>query len=926
MCGIHRSLNLGIAFSLLLGLCSPVRAGQVSTDGSVGSPATTLHGPSFSIGAKLGRQRGGNLFHSFSSFNLDPGESATFTGPRSGPHVTAVFTRITGGLPSNIDGTIACTIPNADFYLINPAGVIFGPDAALDVKGSFTVTTADYLKHADGTRFDARSPMPVLSTAAPAAFGFLAAAPAGVSVQGSASQTPSLAVPQGKGLSLVAGPLSIRHGQLLAPAGSVNLLAVGSPGQAELGAPAAGVNTAADVSSFARLADVRLADGSSIDLSGPTGGRMFARANDLTLEGRSSISSFTSAQSPAASGLNSDLAARGSVRIAGGSSITVGTIGPGRGGDLILAAAAGLLVDGRGSPSPELSTTVATVSQPATSGGPPANGAVGNLTLRAGRLQVLAGATIATSTSGEGRGGDVSVTASDVTVDARGDPFSNTTTIIVAASQPGASGAGGNLTVNARRVQLLAGGVVATAALNHGPGPPGDLNVTATDITIDGTENPAPSNGTGIATQSQSAKLSGSVRVRAGRLLVLGGGTISATTFGTGGGGDLLVTANDLTIDARGDLKGDSFSTSISTDSFSAASGGGAGGSLTVRAARIRLLAGGEIKADTFGPGHGGDLILTAGDLTIDARGVPSLKAPTGVSTDQDSDTGTGPAGNLIVSGGRLRLLAGGQISATTFGQAPGGDVIITGSELIIDDGGNPYHQTTGSAAGIFATADGNATGAAGNIRVRVAGNVSLKHGGILFATRTRSSGGDLRLEAGHSILLDGGRISTRAQQTGGSVRLVAPLLIRLTNRSTINTESTAGNGGNLSIDPLELTLDHTSRISANGQLNGGNISIAADAVPGAVFRGAAANITATGSTGVSGSVSSAPANTDIAHSLARLPSDLQGAALTLQPQCGQVLTVSTFLIQGRGAVESSPGFWQTDLDFAPTAEGDERR
>jgi filamentous hemagglutinin family protein len=116
---------------VILILAAVVRAGTVATDGTLG-PRTTPAGPAFSIGPQLGRQRGGNLFHSFSTFDLDQGDVATFTGP---PTVHCVFARITGGHPSSIDGTIACTIPDAAFYLINPSGVVFGPDSSLDVKG-----------------------------------------------------------------------------------------------------------------------------------------------------------------------------------------------------------------------------------------------------------------------------------------------------------------------------------------------------------------------------------------------------------------------------------------------------------------------------------------------------------------------------------------------------------------------------------------------------------------------------------------------------------------------------------------------------------------------------------------------------------------------------------------------------------------------
>jgi filamentous hemagglutinin family protein len=136
---------------------------QIATDGSVG-PRIELNGPEFDIGAEFGRQAGRNLFHSFDRFSLSTGERATFSGP---DQIRNVISRVTGGERSDIDGTIRSTIEGADFYFINPAGVLFGPNARLDVKGSFHVSTADELRFEGGEVFsadlEARSSSPSLA-------------------------------------------------------------------------------------------------------------------------------------------------------------------------------------------------------------------------------------------------------------------------------------------------------------------------------------------------------------------------------------------------------------------------------------------------------------------------------------------------------------------------------------------------------------------------------------------------------------------------------------------------------------------------------------------------------------------------------------------------------------------------------------------
>jgi filamentous hemagglutinin family protein len=182
---------------------------EITTDGSLGSHAN-LPGPDYLIGADLGQQLGGNLFHSFQDFNLNSSESATFSGFNS---VNNIISRVTGGNPSNIDGLIRSTIPNADMYFLNPYGIMFGPNARLDVQGSFHASTADYLWLGEGGRFDARNPSNSILTVAPIeSFGFLTNSPAPLSVEGS-----QLEISDGKIFSLIGGNLSITGAQLKAP-------------------------------------------------------------------------------------------------------------------------------------------------------------------------------------------------------------------------------------------------------------------------------------------------------------------------------------------------------------------------------------------------------------------------------------------------------------------------------------------------------------------------------------------------------------------------------------------------------------------------------------------------------------------------------------------------------------------------------------
>ncbi|MBD2492516.1 filamentous hemagglutinin N-terminal domain-containing protein [Aulosira sp. FACHB-615] len=147
---------------------------QITPDSTLGNENSTIRQETIQgINSDLitgGATRGANLFHSFSEFNIPAGRGAYFANP---PAIQNILTRVTGGNPSNILGTLG-VLGNANLFLINPNGISFGSTARLDIKGSFVAATADSLTFGNNLEFSATNPQapPLLNVNIPIGLRF----------------------------------------------------------------------------------------------------------------------------------------------------------------------------------------------------------------------------------------------------------------------------------------------------------------------------------------------------------------------------------------------------------------------------------------------------------------------------------------------------------------------------------------------------------------------------------------------------------------------------------------------------------------------------------------------------------------------------------------------------------------------------------
>uniref|UniRef100_A0ACD5GPU4 Filamentous hemagglutinin N-terminal domain-containing protein n=1 Tax=Desertifilum tharense IPPAS B-1220 TaxID=1781255 RepID=A0ACD5GPU4_9CYAN len=139
---------------LLLGwacLCPGIAIAQIIPDGSLNTTVIP-NGDRFTI--LNGTSAGNNLFHSFQQFSVPTGGAITFDLVNT-PNISTIFSRVTGGGLSQIDGLIETRNSNqpVSLFLLNPNGILFGSNARVNLSGSFVATTAEGVLFADGVQW-----------------------------------------------------------------------------------------------------------------------------------------------------------------------------------------------------------------------------------------------------------------------------------------------------------------------------------------------------------------------------------------------------------------------------------------------------------------------------------------------------------------------------------------------------------------------------------------------------------------------------------------------------------------------------------------------------------------------------------------------------------------------------------------------------
>lgn len=819
---------------------------QIVFDGSLGAPGS-LTGSNVSILASRGQQVGGNLFHSFSQFNVLSGQTATFQGDSS---VSNIIGRVTGGSPSSIDGTIAmgAGITSANLYLINPSGLVFGQNAFLDLKGSFHASTADYLKLGSSGTFRATTnpAQSTLTSAPPSAFGFLATSPAAIQVNDS-----FLLVPSGQALSLVGGNVSITgstFGAFLAAQGG-RIDVASAAGAGEISLAANGVST----SPGQALGQVNISDALLLTGSGNTGlasGPVYIRGGNIILSEQTLIGGANKATG---AGGPVSLQATGAVRIID-SFLDGSSDGAGKGGGVSIGANQAEI---RG--SAVISTAAA------------ASGDAGDIAFKVGRLEVSGGGfvTAGTLSASSGAAGVVAVNASEaIVIDGIAGGVPSTLSAL-----SGGTGRGGDIRLHAPLVALTNGGAVLSAAVSSSVG--GNISIEADRVQLLGGIAGSPA--------TSAAGTSGNITINARESVLVQDvpdhfALVHAFTNGTGSAGNILITAPLVRMDG-GHIS-------------SATTASGSGGTVRLDAGRIEILGGGFIDATTSGQGAGGSVALVASESIL-LQG----KDPDGLrSAVIASSTGPGPAGNISASS-PLVTLNGGVLASPASSSGSAGTIAVDAGRLEILDGGSINNQT-------FA----GSSGAGGSVRV-TAGSIKLDGGRISVQSLGTGNAGSVVIDAGQKLeLANGSSITTEAASAdGGDIHITARDLVSLfDSRITTSVGTGAGNGGNIRIDPAFVVLKN-SQITANAfGGNGGNIDIISDFF----LTDTSSVVQASSQLGISGTVAITAPQTNLSSSLTVLPSAFFDASALIRQSCAtraERAASSSLVHVGRGGLAPNP-------------------
>ncbi len=629
-----------------------------------------------------GTQIGNNLFHSFKDFSVPTGASVHFN---NGLNIENIITRITGGSISNIDGLISAN-GTANLFLINPSGIVFGPNARLDINGSFFATTADSVEFANGSGYSATDPQaPLLSIDIPIGISFTNRSGA-ISVQGngkgltalSVRSTPiirnnseiGLQVHSNNALVLIGNKINFVDANVTAEQGQIEIGSVGS-GKVNFNASNQGWNFDYKTSDFQNIdltgrsllytsgdgagainiqgKFVSIKDGSGIlsQTYNSSSDGINLKADSLNIEGISSedgnfYSLLRTESLGSANGGNINIYTKDLV-IEGGGNLGTRNYSVGKGGTLNIDASESINLIGYSAFSPFFTSSIITSNL--------GSGEAGSINIKTGDLLAKDGGLITSLTRGLGNGGEVNINANSIKLTnskeliSLGEEYVNYVPSSL-ASQTFNAGNAGKLTLSTSN--LLVGEKATINTSSTGAGSAGSVAIKAFNIEVQGNISSAVI----VANQTTQQRagglevpigLSGEVTINANNINI-NSGYISVRNLGASQAGTLKINSDSISLNRKGSIRASTTSSEGGNifldvrklqlnDSYitATAGGNGNGGNISIDADTVVLLETSNITANAF-EGQGGNIKINSPGFFVSANSKVSATSEQGVN------------------------------------------------------------------------------------------------------------------------------------------------------------------------------------------------------------------------------------------------------------------------------------------------------
>ena len=857
---------------------------QITPDNTLGAESSTINHGALKDIINGGATRGTNLFHSFQEFNVDAGKSVYFANPTG---IENILTRVTGGNVSNILGTLGVE-GTANLFLINPNGIFFGNGASLDIRGSFTATTADSIKLGENGLFSATNPQNSNL----------------LSVQPGALFTNALR--NQPGLIKNEGNLIIGKDLTFNAFGDITTSSI-TASKITLNSMNGGINTtngilntssstgsAGDIS-LDTATDIRVGEITSKSVNSSGGNIKLISGNSISIEGLVNSGTNLCSQVNFCNGNSStggDIYLKSPLINANNHGIILVNIdGLGEGGNLIIEtdvlniyganARFGARPYGLGSGgdlivnAKEVNLTNGGVLESSTDG----LGDAGNIYLTTNKLLIqddrdnpIFQTGITSSSHADiryiikskvsnfqltnddfkrGKGGNIIINASEsieiIGNNPRATYFQGLETLqsffdIFAGITTGtqATGQAGTLTINTKLLTTRDGAGVATSSLAPKFLP--DFYPTLIPLEVNNQFNQLDAstkfflNSQGITPTSiisniyaqfskfSDAGNSGNLEINADQIKLIGAGGLGTLTLSSGNAGNLTTKAKQISLQ-------DGSIIAVNT------LGTGNAGSLNITTNQLSIKNGSKILAGTIDKGVGGNIKIEAID-SIDVIGTSfDGKSSSSIFALAENNS-IGNAGNITLDTPNLTIRDGARIEAQTKGTGTAGNIFINNANFIDISGVNTF----GINSGLLSSSESFNSGNGGTIMINQGnpqGVLHLSDGGFLSVlTRSSNNGGEIGINVNNLNIETGGQIiSTAAKGSNGkagnmTVKARDNITLDGTNTGLFaNTQiGSTGDSGSIDIDPEILIIKNGAGIGVNSQGSGkgGNISIEA--------------------------------------------------------------------------------------------------